>query len=55
MYTRAFIGTHTQAQIYDLHTGRIVRIRHRGLIVMGGRRILVRNKDLAHTHAHKLK
>jgi len=37
-YTRACLGTHTQAHVYDERTGGMARSRHSNLVGKGGSR-----------------
>jgi len=52
MYTRAYIGIHTQAHMYDYRTGGRTRSRHKGLIGMGGGGFCWRQRPSTHTRTH---
>ena len=46
--TCTYRGTHTQAHMYNQHTRGMATTRRRSLVERGERKVLVRDKDLAH-------
>jgi len=52
IFTCKYKGTHTQAHMYNQHTGGIETTRHRSLVERGGRKALL---ETLHTHTHTKK
>jgi len=53
IYTRACIHIHTHSNVFDMRSrGGVARTKCRSLVGRGRGRLLISDKDLAHTHAH---
>ena len=48
IFTCTYKGTYTQAHMYNQRTRGMTTTRHRSLVERGGRKVFVRDKDLAH-------
>jgi len=54
IFTCTYRGTHTQAHMCNQHTKEMATIRHRSLVVRGGRKAFVIDKERPCTHKKEM-